>query len=58
VQPVNDYVAVLAADAAAFAGYYCWDVDYYTTADDVLLPVGYAATSPIPVGDYLAAHAQ
>jgi membrane-bound lytic murein transglycosylase B len=58
VQAVNDYAAVLAADTAAFAGYYRWDVYYYTTAGDVLLPVGYAATSPIPVGDYLATHAQ
>jgi hypothetical protein len=58
VQAVNDYAAMLAADPAAFAGYYRWDVYYYTTAGDVLLPVGYAATSPIPVGDYLATHAQ
>jgi hypothetical protein len=29
-----------------------------TTAGDVLLPIGYAATSPIPIGDYLATHAQ
>jgi membrane-bound lytic murein transglycosylase B len=58
VQAVNNYAAVLAADPAAFAGYYRWDVYYYTTAGDVLLPVGYAATSPIPVGDYLANHPQ
>ena len=58
VHAVNDYAAVLAADPAAFAGYYRWDVYYYTTAGDVLLPIGYAATSPIPVGDYLATHAQ
>jgi membrane-bound lytic murein transglycosylase B len=58
VQAVNDYAAVLAADPAAFAGYFRWDVYYYTTAGDVLLPIGYAATSPIPVGDYLATHAQ
>jgi membrane-bound lytic murein transglycosylase B len=58
VQAVNDYAAILAADPAAFAGYYRWDVYYYTTAGDVLLPIGYAATSPIPVGDYLATHAQ
>jgi membrane-bound lytic murein transglycosylase B len=58
VQAVNDYAAVLAADPAALAGYHRWDVYYYTTAGDVLLPIGYAATSPIPVGDYLATHAQ
>ena len=48
---------VLAADPAAFAGYYRWDVYYNTTAGDVLLPIGYSATSPIPVADYLATHA-
>jgi membrane-bound lytic murein transglycosylase B len=58
VQAVNQYAAVLAADPAAFAGYYRWDVYYYTTAGDVLLPIGYAATSPIPVEDYLATHPQ
>jgi hypothetical protein len=58
VRAVNDYAAVLAADPAAFAGYHRWDVYYYTTAGDVLLPIGYAATSPIPVDDYLATHAQ
>ena len=58
VRAVNDYAAVLAADPAAFAGYHRWDVYYYTTAGDVLLPIGYAATSPIPVGDYLATHPQ
>ena len=58
VQAVNDYAAVLAAEPAAFAGFYRWDVYYYTTAGDVLLPIGYAATSLIPVGDYLATHPQ
>ncbi len=58
VQAVNQYAAVLAADPAAFAGYYRWDVYYATTAGDVLLPIGYAATSPIPVADYLATHPQ
>ncbi|WP_319446455.1 MULTISPECIES: transglycosylase SLT domain-containing protein [unclassified Mycobacterium] len=58
VQAVNDYAAILAADPAAFAGYYRWDVYYYTTAGDVLLPIGYVAASPIPVADYLASHPQ
>ena len=58
VRAVNQYAAVLAADPAAFAGYYRWDVYYYTTAGDVLLPIGYAAVSPMPVGDYLATHPQ
>lgn len=58
VQAVNQYAAVLAADPIAFTGYYRWDVYYYTTAGDVLLPIGYAAPSRIPVGDYLATHPQ
>jgi soluble lytic murein transglycosylase-like protein len=57
VRAVNDYAAVLAADPAAFAGYYRWEVYYNTTAGDVVLPIGYSATSPIPVADYLATHA-
>lgn len=58
VRAVNDYAAVLAADPAAYAGYYRWDVYYRTTAGDVLLPIGYESTSPIPVDVYLAAHPQ
>lgn len=58
VQGVNDYAAVLATDPAAFAGYHRWDIYYRTTAGDVLLPVGYAATTPIPVHDYLADYPQ
>ncbi|MDO0976396.1 lytic transglycosylase domain-containing protein [Mycolicibacterium frederiksbergense] len=58
VQAVKNYAAVLAADPAAFAGYHDWEVYYRTTAGDVLLPVGYARTSTIPVAEYLAAHPQ
>ncbi len=58
VRAVEDYAAVLAGDPAAFAGYYRWDTYYRTTSGDVLLPIGYSATSRIPVGDYLASHPQ
>ena len=58
VRAVNQYAALIASDPAAFAGYYRWDVYCRTTAGDVLLPIGYAATSPIPVGDYLTTHPQ
>lgn len=58
VQAINQYAAVFAADPAAFAGYHRWDIYYRTTAGDVLLPIGYTATSPIPVEDYLATHPQ
>jgi len=58
VQAVDQYAALMASDPAAFPTYYRWDVYYYTTAGDVLLPVGYAATSRIPVEEYLATHPQ
>jgi hypothetical protein len=58
VRAVNQYATLIAADPAAFAGYYRWDVYCNTTAGDVLLPIGYAETSPIPVRDYLASHPQ
>lgn len=58
VRAVNDIATVLANDPAAFAGYYRWDVYYNTTSGDVLLPIGYSETSPIPVDDYLATHPQ
>ncbi len=58
VRAVNDYANVLAADPAAFAGYYRWEVYLRTTAGDVLLPVGYASDSPIPIDEYLASHPQ
>lgn len=58
VRAIDDYAAVLEAEPARFADYYRWDVYYHTTAGDVLLPVGYVATSPIPVADYLANHPQ
>lgn len=58
VQAVDQYAALIGSDPAAFPTYYRWDVYYVTTAGDVLLPIGYAAASPIPVGDYLATHPQ
>jgi membrane-bound lytic murein transglycosylase B len=58
VRAVNQYAALIGGDPAAFAGYYRWDVYCRTTAGDVLLPIGYAASSPIPAADYVAAHPQ
>jgi len=58
VRAVSDYAAVIGGDPAAFAGYYRWDVYYYTSAGEVLLPIGYAETTRIPVAGYLAAHPQ
>ncbi|MGB7868729.1 MAG: lytic transglycosylase domain-containing protein [Mycobacterium sp.] len=58
VRAVDQYASLIGADPAAFATYYRWDVYFVTTAGDVLLPIGYAEASPIPVGDYLATHPQ
>jgi membrane-bound lytic murein transglycosylase B len=58
VRAVDQYAALIAADPAAFVGYYRWDVYCLTTAGDVLLPIGYAEASPIPVGDYVRDHPQ
>lgn len=58
VRAVNDYAAAMAADPAVFPTFYRWDVYYVTTAGDVLLPIGYAADTPIPAVEYLAAHPQ
>jgi hypothetical protein len=58
VRAVNDYAAVLAADPAAFTGFYSWEV-YLKTADgDLLLPIGYASDTPVSVQDYRATHPQ
>lgn len=58
VRAVNDFAAVLAADPTTFGSYYLWDVYYFTTAGDVLLPIGYDQPERIPVTDYLAGHPQ
>lgn len=58
VAAVNDYAAAIAADPAAFAAFYRWDVYYVTTAGDVLLPIGYSEASRIPVEGYLVSHPQ
>ena len=58
VRAVTDFATVMAADPATFGNYYLWDVYYFTTAGDVLLPIGYDQQSRIPVGDYLAGHPQ
>lgn len=58
VAAVKDYAAVLADDPASFAGFYRWDVYCVTVDGDVVLPIGYVADAPIPVGEYLATHPQ
>ena len=58
VQAVKDYAEVLSADPAAYAGYYRWDIYYFTASGDVVLPVGYLANEPVPVSEYLAKNPQ
>lgn len=58
VRAVDQYAALIAADPATFTAYYRWDVYCRTTAGDVVLPIGYDASSPIPAADYVAAHPQ
>lgn len=58
VRAVDEYAALIADDPAAFPTYHRWDVYYATTAGDVLLPVGYAESAPVPVEEYLASHPQ
>ena len=58
VRAVNDYAAVLAVDPAAFTAFYRWEVYIKSTAGDVLLPIGYASSTPVPVQEYLATHPQ
>lgn len=58
VHAVDQYAGLIGEDPATFAAYYRWDVYCRTTAGDVLLPIGYDASSPIPAADYVAAHPQ
>lgn len=58
VHAVDQYAALIGADPATFTAYYRWDVYCRTTAGDVLLPIGYDASSPVPAADYVASHPQ
>lgn len=58
VAAVNQYAAAMAADPAALGIYHRWNVYYFSTAGDVLLPIGFDEAERIPVQDYLASHPQ
>lgn len=58
VAAVNQYAAAMAEDPAAFGIYHRWNVYYFSTAGDVLLPIGFDQSERIPVADYLAGHPQ
>ncbi len=52
VRAVEDYAAVIAAHPGALGAYHRWEVYVDTTSGDVVLPVGYSETAPVPVADY------
>jgi membrane-bound lytic murein transglycosylase B len=56
VRAVRDYAAMMSADPRAFLGLHSWPVEYRTVAGPIPLPVGYRATRPIPVAQWLATH--
>jgi membrane-bound lytic murein transglycosylase B len=58
VRGVTHLAKVMERRPRAFLGYYHWDVYYLTTEGDVLLPVGYEATRPIPAKRWLERHPQ
>lgn len=58
VRGVTSYARLMERRPRAFLAYHQWDVYYLTTEGDVVLPVGYERTRPVPVRRYLAAHPQ
>ena len=53
---IQHYVANLSADERLYAGYHAWQVFVSTTAGPVRVPVGYAASAPVPAAGYVADH--
>ncbi|MET0898820.1 MAG: lytic transglycosylase domain-containing protein [Mycobacterium sp.] len=58
VRAITAYAAVIATQPGALESYHRWDVYYGTTAGDVVLPVGYSATAPVPVEVFLQTNPQ
>lgn len=58
VRAVKDFAAVMGDDPSTLRHYHRWEVYYFTTMGDVLLPVGYSSDVRIPVAEYLANHPQ
>lgn len=58
VRGVTHYAQVMEDDPEAYDDYHAWRVVYLTTEGDVVLPVGYERTRPVPVRRYLEAHPQ
>jgi membrane-bound lytic murein transglycosylase B len=53
VRAVRHFATVMRDHERAFLGYHARKVYYRTSAGDILLPVGYEATDPIPVQQWL-----
>lgn len=53
VDAVLAHAAVMRQRPRAFLGYHQWDVWFLTSKGEVMLPVGYEETEPVPVGKYL-----
>jgi membrane-bound lytic murein transglycosylase B len=56
VRGVTAYARVMQRQPRALLAYHQWDVVYLTKHGDVVLPVGYQRTQPVPVRRYLATH--
>jgi membrane-bound lytic murein transglycosylase B len=56
VRGVAALARVMELEPRAFYGYYHWEIYYLSALGDVWLPVGFEATEPIPVAEYLANH--
>jgi hypothetical protein len=56
VRAITAYAGVLAADPAAYRGYWSWEVYFRTHVGLVRLPPGYDHAKPVPVEAYLAEH--
>lgn len=56
VRAVERYAGLIGEHPGAYAGFHAWGVWYWTTRGDIYLPVGWEATEPVPVDQYVAAH--
>lgn len=56
VRGVTAYAKVMQRRPRAFLAYHQWDVYYLTRHGDVVLPVGYERSRPVPVRRYLENH--
>jgi membrane-bound lytic murein transglycosylase B len=55
VRAVQRYADLIAEHPGAYAAFHGWGVWYWSTAGDLYLPVGWEASAPVPVEQYVAA---